>query len=48
MFPFWFEIVTSQRPSPMVPRSESPPTAPVLVTGSSLLIFPNDVCAETV
>ena len=48
-FPFWFDSASPRSARRRSFRAASRrPTAPVLVTGSSLLIFPNDVCAETV
>jgi hypothetical protein len=46
-FPLVLFRITSHRPSPIRPWSESDPTLPDTVTGSSLCILPNEVRAVT-
>ena len=46
-FPLVLFRITSHRPSPIFPWSESDPALPNIVTGSSLCILPNEVRAVT-
>jgi hypothetical protein len=48
MLPLLFVTVSSQRPSPILPFNDSPPTDPDVPTGISVLILPKEVLAETV
>ena len=46
MFPFEFVRDKVQPPFPIFPFIESPPNSPVVVTGISDVIRPNDVRAD--
>src|ERR1700720_3048295 len=48
MLPLLLLTFSSHRPSPIFPVRVSPPIGPETPTGISVLIFPNDVSADTV